>query len=50
MNCLQHEIKELKQIYTELSPQNKKYILAVANALKFSQEVSKEKPTNEQKN
>ena len=40
-----NEIDDLKQTYQQLSYENKKYIQAVANALKFSQDATeKSKP------
>ena len=34
------EIKDIKNISEKLSTENKKYVIAVANALLFSQEIS----------
>lgn len=39
------EIREVKDISTALTRENKKYVIAVANALLFSQE-SPEQPRN----
>lgn len=35
------EIKDVKNIIEKLSIENKKYVIAVTNALLFSQEISK---------
>lgn len=34
------EVKDIKSISEKLSTENKKYVIAVANALLFSQEIS----------
>lgn len=39
------EIREIKDISTSLTIENKKYVIAVANALLFSQKVA-EQPRN----
>lgn len=42
------EIKDIKNISEKLSTENKKYVIAVANALLFSQEISQPRNPSKQ--